>query len=81
MSSMRGGLLMILAAVCTRAEYRCHHNINQDYCAKVSSAAPLSCSCSPAPSQLVLSSSCSLCRSASYPCAPSPRPLRSLFCS
>ena len=76
------GLVLLLAAACTRAEYRCHHNIGQDYCAKVIFPPLRSLLlASPAPSQLVLSSSCSLCRSASYPCAPSPRPLRSLFCS
>eukprot|EP01046_Picozoa_sp_COSAG06_P081399 COSAG06_NODE_28561_length_572_cov_0.765328_1_plen_91_part_10 len=66
MSSMRGGLLMILAIAFTRAgaEYRCHHNIGQDYCAKVS-AAPLlllllACSLLPAPCSLLPARICPL---------------------
>ena len=54
---MRCGLALLLAAViaCTGAEYRCHHNINQDYCAKVIFPPLRSLLlASPAPSQLVL---------------------------
>jgi hypothetical protein len=47
-SSMSGGLVLVLTAIAgTRAEYRCHHNIGQDYCEKVytACAAPSSAAC------------------------------------
>ena len=57
------GLALLLATACTRAEYRCHHNINQDYCAKVSSFRRSARSL-----LLLLLLACSLCRSPSRIC-------------